>query len=219
MQSEKKKILYAVIFPFFFLVVLWIIRYLQYYYKVDLIEYGIHPLKTDGLLGIITAPLIHADIKHLSANSFPLFFLSACLFYFYREMATKVFFLVWIISGIWVWTFARDAYHIGASGLVYGYGSFLFFSGLLRRHTQLMAISMMITFLYGGLLWGIFPMKDQVSWESHLMGLLSGLVLAIFYMKSGPQRKQYDWGEDDEDADEDEFWKVERKEDVKSPPE
>jgi len=216
MQSEKKKLLYAVIFPFCFLVVLWIIRYLQYYYKVDLIEYGIHPLKTEGLLGIITAPLVHADIKHLGANSFPLFFLSVCLFYFYREMAYKVFFLVWIISGIWVWTFARDAYHIGASGLVYGYGSFLFFSGLVRRDTRLMAISMLITFLYGGLLWGIFPMKEQVSWESHLMGLLAGLVLAIFYMRSGPQRKQYDWGEEEEDGNEDEFWKVENSDEVKS---
>jgi len=217
MKQETKKIIFALLFPFIFLLSLWLVLLYQTLYKVDLIEYGIHPLKSDGLIGILTAPFIHADIKHLLANSFPLLFLSTCIFYFYREIAFKVFILIYLVSGFWVWTFARDAYDIGASGLVYGFASFIFFSGLLRRDNKLMALSLLITFIYGGLIWGIIPLKDQVSWESHLMGMIAGFVFGIFYRKAGPQRVPYDWGEEEEDSPEEtENVTDENREDAKS---
>lgn len=190
------------IFPVIFLLILWLVLYLQYIYKLNFYEYGIYPLKIKGMIGILTAPLIHTDIKHLATNSFPLFLLLLCIFYFYREIAFKMFFLIYIISGFWVWVFARDAYHIGASGLIYGFGAFLFFSGLLRRDSKLMAISLLITFLYGGLIWGVFPFKNQISWESHLMGAVAGFVIAVFYRKIGPQRKEYIWVDEDNEEQE-----------------
>jgi membrane associated rhomboid family serine protease len=206
MNIEKRLLINSIVFPFTFLIIIWIVWLIEYYFHLDFGTYGIFPLKIDGLKGILFSPLIHADFKHIGANSLPLFFLLWGVFYFYKEVAYKVFFLSYFVTGIWVWLFARGAYHIGASGLVYAFGSFLFFSGLIRRNTQMMALSMLIIFLYGGMIWGIFPLKDQVSWESHLMGAIAGLVLAIFYKNIGPQRKQYQWElepEEDEDLSDD----------------
>jgi hypothetical protein len=132
-------------------------------------------------------------------------FLGGLLFYFYHPIAWKIFWLVWLVTGLWVWVFARgDAVHIGASGVVYGLASFLFLSGILRRDNRLMAITLLIAFLYGGLVWGIFPQlfpHQPISWESHLMGLLAGAVLAIYYRNSEPRRKVYEWETDDEDEE------------------
>jgi membrane associated rhomboid family serine protease len=125
------------------------------------------------------------------------------LFYFYKEIAWPVLLFLYLLTGIWVWALARGtAAHIGASGIIYGMASFLFFSGIIRREAPLMVITLLVTFLYGGLIWGIFPQffpAQRISWESHLMGLLAGIVLAIYFRKSGPQRKKYEW--EDEDSD------------------
>ncbi|NVO02512.1 MAG: rhomboid family intramembrane serine protease [Bacteroidetes bacterium] len=207
MDKEKRRVLKSVIFPLSFLILIWIVKLIEHFYQLDFGTFGIFPLKIEGLKGILFSPLIHGDFKHIGANSFPLFFLLWGVFYFYKEVAYKVFFFSYFVTGIWVWLFARDAFHIGASGLVYAFGSFLFFSGLIRRNTQMMALSMLIVFLYGGMIWGVFPLKDQVSWESHLMGGVAGLILAIFYKNIGPQRKQYIWDIEPENEDEllDEF--------------
>jgi membrane associated rhomboid family serine protease len=175
-------------------------------------DYGLIPLKARGLIGIVTAPLLHADWAHLFANSIPLLILGAFLFYFYKEIAWLILGLLYVITGIWVWTFARgNGIHIGASGIIYGLVSFLFFSGIIRREKSLMVITMLVAFLYGGLIWGLFPQlfpHQPISWESHLMGLLAGLVLAIYYRNYGPQKKEYDWGDEPDDDDpEDAYWK------------
>jgi membrane associated rhomboid family serine protease len=109
-------------------------------------------------------------------------------------------------------------YHIGASGLVYGYVSFLLFSGIIRRNARLMAISLLIVFLYGGFFWGMFPdffPKRNISWESHLMGGLAGLVLAVYYRKKGIQRDVYRWDEDDEEDEEDDFLQMDDEHSIK----
>lgn len=180
---------------------IWIIRLIEMAFSLDLYFLGIYPMKLQGLPGIITAPLIHADAAHAFANSIPLFVTTAVIFYFYREVAWQVFLWIWIITGIWVWSFARESWHIGASGILYGYISFLFFSGIFRRNVRLMAISLLMVFLYGGFVWGIFPdfFPDRnISWESHLMGGIAGIVIAFFFRKSGMQKENYEW-EDDED--------------------
>jgi membrane associated rhomboid family serine protease len=203
MKEEQIKVLKSLTFPFIFLTIIWLVKFIEIVFHLDFSEYGILPLKTAGLIGIIAAPLIHGSLSHILANSAPLFLLSWGIFYFYREVAIRVSVLIYLISGFWVWLFARDAYHIGASGIIYGYASFLFFSGVLRRDGKLMAVSLLIIFLYGGMVWGIFPMKEQVSWESHLMGLIAGIVIAIFYRHQGPQKKEYEWDEDEETYDDD----------------
>ncbi len=206
MQPEKKQFLSSLVFPSSFLVLLWLIKIAENYYNLNLYSLGIYPLKLKGLLGIITSPLIHSGFSHLIANSSSLFFLSLALFYFYKEIAYKIFFLVYFLTGLWVWFFARESYHIGASGVIYGLASFLFASGIIRKNMQSMAISMLVIFLYGGMVWGIFPdffPKENISWESHFMGLLAGIVLAIYYKKQGPQRKKYEWEEEQDEENDD----------------
>ncbi len=215
MNEDQRKMYRSLILPGIFVTVLWLVKIFELTAHTDLSIYGLYPLKLKGLPGVLTCPFLHADFSHLSANSIPLFFLGGMLFYFYREIAFKVFFLTWILTGFWVWCFARgEGIHIGASGIVYGLASFLFFSGIIRRETKLMALTLLIAFLYGGLVWGVFPQffpQQRISWESHLMGLLAGLILAIYYRKIGTQRKIYDWGTED-DEDESEIYKEDEKE-------
>ena len=207
MNREFSKMAASMVFPLAVVAVMWIVKIAEYYTGSDFGELGIMPLTAKGLIGIVTAPFIHADFGHLLANTIPMFVSLSIIFYFYREVAFQVFFLVWLFTGVWVWSFARDdSFHIGASGLVYGYISFLFFSGMIRRNARLMAISFLIIFLYGGFFWGIFPdffPKRNISWESHLMGGIAGIVMAIFYRKKGLQREVYHWEEDDDDDEED----------------
>jgi membrane associated rhomboid family serine protease len=199
-MDEKKKFYHSLIFPAFFLFLIWFVRFTEVGLEASFVRFGVFPQKIQGIIGILTAPLIHADIKHLADNSVPVFVLSLAIFYFYREISYKIFFIIYFVSGLLVWIVGRDAYHIGASGLVYGFASFLFFSGVLRKNVNLLAISLLVIFLYGSLIWGILPYDYQISWESHLMGGLTGIVLAYFYRDQGPERKHYSW-EDDEEND------------------
>ena len=208
MQEEQKRMFRSLIIPGIFVLVMWLIKIFEVVFHVDLEGYGLTPLTWHGLTGILFAPLLHASFSHLSANTLPFFFLGGLLFYFYRPIAWKTFWGIWLITGLWVWVFARgDSVHVGASGVVYGLASFLFLSGIIRRNSKLMAITMLIAFLYGGLVWGIFPQlfpHQPISWESHLMGLLSGAILAIYYRKSGPQREEYVWNDEEEEDNDDE---------------
>jgi membrane associated rhomboid family serine protease len=185
-MEEKEKFKRSLIFPIFFLFVIWFIKFSEFGLDSDFSFLGIYPLKLRGIFGVFTAPLVHADIKHLADNSVAVFVLSAAVFYFYREVAFQVFFLVYFITGMLVWIVGREAYHIGASGLIYGFASFLFVSGIIRRNRNLMAISLLVIFLYGSLVWGLIPYDYRVSWESHLMGALTGLLLAVIYRDEGP---------------------------------
>jgi len=117
MLSEKHKLFYSLFFPTVFLLVIWTVAIAEYMLGVRFVEYGLYPRTTDGALGILTMPLIHADFNHLFANTVPLFVLGASLFYFYRSIALRVFILIYLFSNIWVWGMGREAYHIGASSL------------------------------------------------------------------------------------------------------
>jgi membrane associated rhomboid family serine protease len=210
-NPEKQKFYHSLIFPFFFLLLIWLVKIVEVLFNLDFSHFGVYPLTTKGLIGIFTSPLIHGSFSHLFANSFPLFVLSVTLFYFYKKIAYRVFFLIYLITGIWVWFGAREAFHIGASGVVYGLAAFLFVSGLIRKNPRLLAITLIVTFLYGSMIWGIFPdffPEKNISWESHLMGLVAGLILAFYYRKTGPQPKRYEWEDDDDDDDENAYWKI-----------
>jgi membrane associated rhomboid family serine protease len=182
---------------------MWLVKIVELLFEIDLSRFGIYPLAVQGLPGILFSPFIHADFQHLFNNSLPLFFLSIALFYFYSEVALKVFISTYFITGILVWIAGREAWHIGASGLVYGLASFLFFSGIIRRHFRLIALSLLIVFLYGSMVWGLFPgVYKNVSWESHMLGFFSGVFLAVLYRNQGPQKPVYDWMEGEEDEGE-----------------
>ncbi|MCB8999432.1 MAG: rhomboid family intramembrane serine protease [Bacteroidales bacterium] len=202
-MNEKKIFFYSLVFPAFFLFLLWFIKLTELGLDVSFVKFGLYPHQWRGLIGILTAPLIHADFNHLADNSVPVFVLSLAIFYFYRQIAYKVFFLIYFISGFLVWIAGREAYHIGASGLVYGFVTFLFFSGVIRKNINLLAISLLVIFLYGSLVWGLLPYDYKISWESHLMGALTGAALAVLYRKEGPEREKYSWEteSDEEDGD------------------
>lgn len=205
MNDERQKILKSLIFPAILVLIMWMVKLIEITFNIDLSVYGLIPLNARGLLGIITSPFLHEGFSHLFGNSVPFFVLGGLLFYFYPELAWRVLILIYMITGLWVWVFARGTgTHIGASGIVNGLAAFLFLSGILRRETKLMAITLLITFLYGGIVWGVFPQLfplQNISWESHLMGLMAGAMLAIYYKKSGPQRKKYEWEDEDENED------------------
>ncbi len=196
----RKKLLLSMIIPGIFVFFMWLIKIIEILFNLDLSQLGIYPLSVRGLPGIVFSPFIHADFNHLFSNSLPLFCLSVALFYFYSEVALKVFIWTFFLTGFLVWVAGREAWHIGASGLVYGLASFLFFSGIIRRYFRLIALSLLIVFLYGSMVWGLFPgIYKNVSWESHMLGFFSGVVLAIWFRKEGPQRPVYEWMEEDED--------------------
>ena len=202
-KIEKRKFLHSLVFPGFFLFVIWFVKFIEFILQTEFTTLGIYPLHLKGIKGILTAPLVHADINHLTDNSIPLFVLSLAIFYFYREVAYKVFFLIYFISGFLVWIAGREAYHIGASGIVYGFAAFVFFSGVIRRNRNLMAISLLVTFLYGSMVWGVLPFDYKISWESHLMGALTGSAIAWIYRKEGPEPDDAHL-DDEEDENQDE---------------
>jgi len=204
LQNEKQQLLHSFKFPLFFVALIWLIKIIEVFFRLDLHIYGIFPMSASGLPGIATSPLIHGSFKHLMANSGPIVFLGAGVHYFYKRKAFRIWLMSWFFTGILVWLAGREAYHIGASGIIYCFASFLFFSGIIKRHTPLMAISLLIVFFYGGMFWGILPTKGQISWEAHLMGFLVGIFVAYRYKDQGPSRKRYPW-ENDDDEDGSEF--------------
>ena len=207
--EEKKKVFSSFFYPVVLIILLWGIKLFELEYSVRLVEYGLFPRSISGLKGILLSPLIHSDTKHLFNNSVPLLFMGASLFFFYRKVAFRVVSMIVLVGGFWTWISAREAFHIGASGLVYGLFGFLLVSGFVRRHKALMSISFLVAFIYGSLVWGILPIDYKISWEGHLWGLLAGMAMAFYYRREGPQREVYQWEEedDDEEDDEDAAWK------------
>jgi len=202
-EIEHKNNSYFTI-PLYFVLTLWVVKWAEYKFGFNLGMYGVKPLTFSGLKGVLFSPLIHGDTVHLFNNSIPIFILTMALFYFYKPIAWRVVILSWLFSGMLTWLIGRNNYHIGASGIIYAFASFLFFSGLIRKHPRLMAISLIVTFLYGSMIWGIFPNEVRISWEGHLSGGIIGLILAIIFKKIGPRKKTYQWEEEDKDLTDDE---------------
>jgi membrane associated rhomboid family serine protease len=201
-----KQIYSTLFYPLLFVIGIWFVFLLQNTIPFNFSKLGVLPRDSAGLLGIITSVFIHGDINHIASNTLPLLVLGMMLFYFYKKIAMPVFFWLWLVSGVWLWIGGRNhasypTYHIGASTLVYGLAAFLFFSGLFRRHLRLMVVSALVVFLYGGIVWGIFPIKQEISWEGHLFGMIAGIIIAFNYRKEGPKRRVYQWEENDEEEE------------------
>lgn len=214
MDKEEKRHFYnSLVFPTVLVVILWIIKGIEYFAAISFARYGMEPQTLEGLQGIVFSPFLHADFKHLIANSLPLFLLTAALIYYYRRKGYVIFLFCWIITQFWVWIFAKDTgVHIGASGIVYALAAFHLVGGMIKREPRMMAFALLVIFLYGSLIWGVFPyfLKDEnISWQSHLMGLLAGIVIALAYKNEGPQAKRYEWNEDEDvEDDENAYWKL-----------
>ena len=189
----KRKNLKSLKFSVIILIIIWSVKLFEIVFDYDFTEYGVLPRNFNGLLGILFSPLIHSDVNHLLSNSLPVIILCLLIFNFYSQIAKKIFIYLYFISGLWLWCIGRESFHIGASGLIYAMASFLFFSGILRKNSQLSAVALLVIFIYGGLFWGLFPIHKNVSWEGHLTGFTAGILVSFIFRKDGPKRKKYNW--------------------------
>lgn len=180
-QTSIQPIISSIRFAAICVLLFWSVHIISWITGYSFAHYGIYPREVYGLIGILTAPLIHGDFQHLFSNSFPFFVLTGLIYYFYKKVAIPSFILIYLITGFTVWMFARPVYHIGASGVVYGLVSFVLFSGIFRRNIKSIALALSITVLYSGYFYGLVPLKDDVSWESHLFGALVGMLVAYIF--------------------------------------
>lgn len=215
LSPEKRQFRHAVFVPAVISLFMILVFVLEKGMGWDFSSAGIMPRDVKHLWSIFTYVFIHADIGHLLNNLVSFLFLSTCLFYVYKDISYRILFWSYFVSGILLWMIGRESYHIGASGLIYSLASFLFFSGIIRKHIPLIALSLVITFLYGSMVWHVFPWKvnDPISWEGHLAGAFTGLLLAIVYRKEGPQKTEYVDDEEDDNTD-DEFWKEQKPDEI-----
>ena len=177
--------------PAFLVLVIWLIYWFEIQFDLNFNKFGVYPRTLKGIRGVFLSPFIHSNTNHLFNNCIPLFVLTSSLFCFYRTVAIKILVIGTIFTGFLTWCMARESYHIGASGVVYLVFSFVFFSGMIKKHYRLVALSLIIIFLYGSMVWYILPIKDGISWEGHLSGFLVGLLFAIWFRKKGIIQKEY----------------------------
>ncbi len=201
------------IIPSFLLLLIWFVFYIENSFNINLGIHGIYPRNFSGLQGVFFSPFLHGDLSHIANNSLPLFILTSALIYFYREVSLKVLVYGILLSGIITWIIGRESYHIGASGLIYVLVSFIFFKGMMTQYYRLMALSLAVVILYGGMIWYVFPTPDvlgskSISWEGHLAGLLTGFLFAIkFKTPDYVKEIRYDWEKPNFNPSEDMFMK------------
>ena len=194
-------------YPLLFVMVLWVVFWIESRFGLNFNSFGVYPRELKGLRGIAFSPFIHGSLKHLFNNSIPLFVLSSALFYFYRNLRWKILLFGLLLTGIATWLIGRSSLHIGASGVVYMLASFLFFKGIFSKQFQLTALALAVVFLYGGMLWYVFPVNPEISWEGHLSGFFVGLVFAYFYKSNPIENRKYEWEREDYNPDNDPFLK------------
>ncbi len=201
-----------------FVLLIWLIKLFEVTLGVSLATLGVLPQTASGLVGVVAAPLIHVSWQHVLSNTLPILLLGSMLIYGYPASRWRVLIVVWLVSGLGVWWFARSSYHMGASGIAHGMFFYLFVAGILRRDKRSSALLMVAFFMYGSMFWTIFPNQAGVSFEYHFFGALSGAVCAIVFRHRDPvpEKKMYSWDYEAEENDEDEDdvligdeWKVE----------
>ena len=203
---HKKRIIYSAIIPLVTIIILWIIKLIEFGFDFSLYNYGISPRNYKNIQGIVFSFFIHSDFKHLIANSTTLFILLWMLYFFYKDLANYIFLFSILLSGFFTFIIVRESYHIGASGVIYSLSFFLIFSSFVRKNKKLTAASLLVIFLYGSMIWNMIPLTEiidpKISWEGHLSGALSGIILAILYKNKGPENDKIvldDTDEIDED--------------------
>ena len=186
--------------PIVYVVSIWLIYWIEIQFGLNFNKFGVYPRTLEGLRGVFLTHFIHSNTNHVFNNSIPLFVLLSSLFYFYKDIAYKVLFFGGFLTGCLTWCIARESYHIGASGVVYLLFSFIFFSGMIRKHFRLVALSLVIIFSYGSMIWYVLPIKEGMSWEGHLSGFLIGLFFAIIYKNTGIVKEQHQFTETEFDS-------------------
>lgn len=203
-EQRRHSLVKAAVVTLAFTALVWWIQFFNWMLDAGFQRLGVRPGEIIGLVGLLTAPLIHGDWEHLVANTPAMIILGTLTLYSYPRSARLVLPLVWLGSGLGIWLFGQQgSVHFGASGLTHGLMFFLFVIGIIRRDRRATAISMAVFFLYGSMVLTIFPREAGISWEAHLFGALSGLLLAVLLRAHDPKppRKRYHWEEEPEAED------------------
>jgi membrane associated rhomboid family serine protease len=185
-----------------FVAVIWLIQLSNWALGLDGSDLGVRPRELSGLIGILFAPLLHGGFEHLLSNSPPLVVAGTTMLYLYPQSSLRVLPAVYLGPGVAVWLFGRSSVHLGASGLVYGLVSYILVAGIIRRDRRAIAASLLVCFMYGALVWGIFPIESGVSWETHLAAAVIGIALAVMLRSLDvPPRRRYSWDDEETDPD------------------
>lgn len=199
-QRDRNRVFYATIGAAALVAGTWLAWLVAWITGWDTLDLGIHPRDVHGLIGILTAPFVHASFAHLMSNTLPLGFLAAVALYAYPRATRYALPFIWIASGLGVWLWARDSSHVGISGIVHGLMFFVFLLGVFRRDRLGVAIALLVFFMYGGMVLTVLPRDPQISFEYHLFGAIAGLIaaIALFRLDPLPPRKRYSWDDEEE---------------------
>ncbi len=199
-SKEVRNFIEAVRFPILFVLLMWIVHFYRVAAGAEFYGYGIFPRTLSGAKGILFAPFIHGDFGHLLSNTVPMLVLGFIIFSFYKRVAFVSFLLIFLLTGFSVWLFASSrAYHIGASGVVYGLLSFVFWNGIFRRNVKAIVLSLVVLVLYSGYFFGVLPDQEGISWESHLFGGIVGIIISFVFksvIEEDEEERRDPWAND-----------------------
>ena len=181
MKQFLRQFVKSLQYALFIVLVFWIIKWVEYLFDLQFYTLGIYPRTVEGLLGVLTSPFVHGDFGHLIANSVPMLILGTLLFFFYGKRGIGIFVLLWLTSGILTWIIGRESWHIGASSVIYALAFFLVFGGLFSKSIKLILVSVIVAVAYSGLIFGLFPVNGQISWEGHFAGAFTGFFWAYIF--------------------------------------
>ena len=206
-KKERNKFFGSLAIPALLAALMLAVKMAEMAFSVDFSPWGLVPRTAQGLLGLLTMPLLHGGWEHLLTNLPAVLVLGTALYYCYPTLANRILLLSWILSGLLTWIIGLPpTVHVGASALIYSLNLFLIVSGFIRGNRQLIVIALIMVFLYGSFIWGMIPslaVPQHISWEGHLSGALVGIALALIYRKEGPQKEVHHWEEDEDDKDDD----------------
>lgn len=183
---DANRLFYALWTTALFLLLIWGVYAINETYALNWRRWGNHPREWEHWIGVFTYPFLHGDLEHLWNNTATFFTLNGLLFYFYRSIAARTWIFLYLLSGVGLWIFAKGGNHIGASGINYALAAFLFTSGVVRKSQLLLRVTLLVAFLYGGMVWWMLPIDEHISWEGHIAGAVSGLLMAVVFRKKGP---------------------------------
>jgi membrane associated rhomboid family serine protease len=183
---DANRLFYALWTTALFLLLIWGVYAINETYALNWRRWGNHPREWEHWTGVFTYPFLHGDLEHIWNNTATFFTLNGLLFYFYRSIAARTWILLYLLSGVGLWIFAKGGNHIGASGINYALAAFLFTSGVVRKSQLLLRVTLLVAFLYGGMVWWMLPIDEHISWEGHIAGAVSGLLMAVVFRNKGP---------------------------------